>query len=445
MTTPARPVKLAIVGAGAHFTPGLLMGLVRHPTLADAEVALYDVDTEKLGIVERWGRRLVRDRTGRLEVRAVVDLAEALTGVDVAFTTIRVGGGSAARHDLEIPARHGVEQGVGDSVGPGGLSYALRQVPVFVNIARTLERVSPHARLVNFSNPMTVIGRALAATSRIPVVGLCDGIYGRQRWLANYLEKPVGELEVEHAGLNHMTWISAIRHGGQDLYPQLWQRYREGGPADQPISFQLLETYGLFPSPGDRHVAEFFPYFHRPEAGGGRQYGLQTAADRVASMKTRLGTYWEQFTAEADGRQLFAERSAREGQDALALVAQFTGRVPGAANTPAITVNVPNAAGLVPELPAQAVVEGVAQLDGSGDPGRWRPASPGAALPAGITAALRSRAEQQELVAQAAISGDRALALQAMAADPLIRSLEQASAILDDLLREQQAWLPQFN
>jgi alpha-galactosidase len=434
-----RPLRLAIVGAGAHFTPGLLAGVARRPDLAGARVALFDPDAARLEVTARWARRLSRALEAPLAVEAIDSLADAVRGAHAVVTTVRQGGGRAARLDLEVPARHGVEQGVGDTVGPGGFAYALRQVPAFRHIVGTIEKESPDAFVVNFSNPMTVIGRAIARTSRIRCVGLCDGIYGRRRWLARYLDVPEDELEVRHAGLNHLTWVTALRRGREDLYPLLWRRAGEGGDGGEPISFQLARTFGLFPSPGDRHVAEFFPYFHRPGAQGGRDYGLQTAADRVASLTARAEAYWRAFSAEADGSVPLEERSPRETHDALAIVAYLTG---ASAHVPQVTVNAPNTHGLVPALPPTAVVEGVGS---PGQEGGWRPVPGPQALPAGIAAGLRVRAEQQELTVEAALSGDRRVALQALAADPLIGSLEQAGAILEDLLREQRDWLPQFN
>jgi alpha-galactosidase len=429
---------MAIVGAGAHFTPGLLANAARRADLAGAHVALYDPDPERLQVTDRWAQRLVRERDAPLAVSPVDSLADAVRGADVVFTTVRHGGGRAARLDLEVPAKHGVEQGVGDTVGPGGFAYALRQVPAFLHIVRTIERESPHVLVINFSNPMTVIGRAIARTSHVRCIGLCDGIYGRQRWIARYLDVPADDVEVRHAGLNHLTWITQLRRKGDDLYPLLWQRAQECGDGGEPISFQLARTYGLFPSPGDRHVAEFFPYFHRPGAGGGRAYGLQTAADRVAGLASRAQQYWQAFSAEADGSAPIAERSPRESQDALAIVAYLTG---ASRQAPQVTVNVPNAHGLVPALPPTAVVEAIATPTAEGN---WQPAPQPEALPAAIAAGLRARADQQELTVEAALSGDRLVALQALAADPLVDSLEQANAILDDLLREQREWLPQF-
>jgi alpha-galactosidase/6-phospho-beta-glucosidase family protein len=433
------PVRLTIVGAGAHFTPGLLAHAARRPDLAGTQVALYDPDPERLQVTARWAQRLIRDMDAALTVEAVDGLAEAVRGANVVFTTVRHGGGRAARFDLEVPARHGVEQGVGDTVGPGGFAYALRQIPAFLHIVRTIEQESPGALIVNFSNPMTVIGRAIARVSEMPCIGLCDGIYGRQRWIAQFLDVPVDELEVRHAGLNHLTWVTALERNGENLYPQLWQRAQEQGDGGEPISFQLARTFGLFPSPGDRHVAEFYPYFHRQSADGGRAYGLQTAADRIASLTTRAQAYWDAFSAEANGSVPIQERSPRESEDALAIVAYLTGATD---EQPRATVNVPNTHGLVPSLPAGAVVEAMAS---PGKDGAWRAVPGPEVLPAGIATGLRARADQQELTVEAALTGDRQTALQALAADPRIESLEQATAILEDLLREQREWLPQFN
>jgi alpha-galactosidase len=437
-------MKIAIIGAAARFTPGLLTEMARQPGLAGTSVALYDLHNERTQLVARWGRRYLEEHDYSATVDAIPALEPALAGADFVFTTLRVGGGDAYAADLEVPARHGVEQGVADSVGPGGFFAALRQVPVFVAIAQTMEAVCPNAWLLNFSNPMTAICTAVARTSRIRCVGLCHGIYGQQERLERYLEVPEGSLELNHGGVNHCTWITELRYRGDDAYPLLWQRYRDRGPGDQPISFRFLEIYGQFPSPADRHVAEFFPYFHRPDAGGGKAYGLELSAQQLARDLNRRTNYWPRLEAELAGGDRVPGRRPGEGDRAMELVAALSGASTAAGDTtPAqssYAVNVPNGGGTMPDLPEGAIVELFATAGGGG----VQPQAPGLLAP-GVAAALRARLDQQVLAVDAALSGDRRLALQALMADPLIQSVEQASAILDELLVRHAPFLPQFN
>ncbi len=436
-----RRVKVAIVGAGGHFTTGLLLGLSEQPGLRGAEVVLYDPNPAPLATLQRWGERLIEQRHSSFAITTAGVLQEALAGADFVFTTIRGGGGKAARADLEVPARHGIEQAVGDTVGPGGFAYALRQIPIHAEIAQTMHVACPDAWLLNFSNPMTAICRAVIRTGHTRCVGLCDGVFGRRSWLGHYLDVPEDELAFRHGGVNHLTWFTSLQRNGIDLYPVLRRRFQARGSDSQPVSFKLMEVFGLFPSPGDRHIAEFYPYFHRAEAEGGRAYGLPTSADRSEP--------WQRLEAEANGQvPVAAQGHGGAAAHAMALVAALS----GAAAPPAhdkrpdpmgglFAVNTPNRqhGEMVPDLPPWAVVEALARADADG----LHPI-PSGELPAGIAATLRARLDQQELTVEAALTGDRGLALQALAADPLVPSLEQAEAVLEELLHVQAAYLPRF-
>jgi alpha-galactosidase len=138
-------MKIAIMGAGARFTPGLVTEMARQPALAGTTVALYDLDVERTQLMERWGKRYLAEQAFDATVRAVSDLQPALEGADFVFSTIRVGGGDAYAADLAVPARYGIEQGVGDSVGAGGFFASLRQIPAFVALARAMDAACPGA------------------------------------------------------------------------------------------------------------------------------------------------------------------------------------------------------------------------------------------------------------------------------------------------------------
>jgi alpha-galactosidase len=290
------------------------------------------------------------------------------------ISTVRAGGTAATKADLDVPARHGVEQGVADTVGPGGLFFALRQIPALVGVAQTMQAVCPEAWLLTFSNPMTAMCRAVMRASTTRCIGLCDGIFGRRKWLGRHLGVPGDELDVRHAGINHMTWISSLQHRGEDVYPAL--RQRERGVGDQPISFQLMDVFGLFPSPGDRHIAEFFPYFHRADAGGGRQYGLPTSAERWETISSWRVDHEARLAAEASGAQPLPAPNPSAGEGTMELIAYLAG-----AENPAtagkrgdqrdplagiFAANLPNTHGYVPGLQEWAIVEGFARADGQG-------------------------------------------------------------------------------
>jgi alpha-galactosidase len=250
------------------------------------------------------------------------------------------------------------------------------------------------------------------------------------------------------AGLNHLCWVLDLRHGGDDVYP----RYRDlvrgwlvappptsGDPYEgfQEVSARLMEIYGLYPSPGDRHVAEFFPFFLRTNGDGRLAYGTQAGLDMTNAILASRDERWDKIADQAEGRAeldraLFDE--AREGERLVAIVEAMASGEP----LTELAVNVRND-GLIPNLPAEAVVEVPGLVDGRGVHG----VAVGP-LPDGIAAVLSARSRQQELTVDAALAGDRSLALQALLADPLVPSVEAAEAMLEAALEAHAPSLPRF-
>ncbi len=173
--------KITIVGGGStHWTPRLLTDFANTPSLAGAEVALHDVDEPSLAPMLAIGKHIAASRDIGLQVTAGTDLPRALEGADFVISAFTVGGFESMRHDLEIPALHGLRQPVGDSVGPGGIFRSLRSIPVMVSIAREVERRAPGALLLNVSNPMTALCRAVTSQTSVRTVGLCNELVGLQ-------------------------------------------------------------------------------------------------------------------------------------------------------------------------------------------------------------------------------------------------------------------------
>ena len=444
-------VKVVIIGAGSTvFTPGLIADLVNSERLRDATIALVDVKPDAAETMARLAERIARERGAGLRVEATTDRRQALPGADFVTTTIAVGGAAAWERDVRIPEQYGVYQTVGDSVGPGGVFRALRHVLELVAIARDMEELCPDAWLFNYTNPLTVLVRAVHKATSTKCVGFCHGILHTRQTIARDLGIPADELSVVAAGVNHLCWLLDLRSRGQDLYPRFRDLVRAGlaapaanDAADDPyerfqeVSARLLELYGLYPSPGDRHVAEFFPFFLRPRDDGRLPYGTQAGLDMTNGILAGKDALWDLIRAQADGSaplddDLFA--ATREGERVVAVIEAILEDRP--ALEPA--VNVRND-GLIPNLPDWAVVEVPGVIGGYGVRGIG--VGP---LPQAVADVLRARVHQQELTVDAALTGDRRLALQALLADPLIRSVEDASAMLDDALEVHAPYLLQF-
>jgi alpha-galactosidase/6-phospho-beta-glucosidase family protein len=441
-------VKIVIIGAGSTvFTPGLIADLTGSTLFADATVALVDINPEVAETMARYAERVARERGVGLRIDCAADRRDVLAGADFVTVTIAVGGVRAWERDVRIPEAYGVWQTVGDSVGPGGVFRALRHVPELVAIVQDMEELCPDAWLFNYCNPLTPLVRAVQKASAIKCAGLCHGILGTREDIAHALGIPHAELSLTAAGLNHLAWVLDLRYNGQDVYPQFRELMRgwlisPPPPSDDPyegfqeVSARLMEIYGYFPSPGDRHVAEFFPYFLR-QTDHGLAYGTQAGLDMTNHIFASRDERWDRIVAQAEGRaeldrQLFDE--AREGERVVSIMQAIVSDRP----LLELAVNVRND-GLIPNLPAEAVVEVPGVADGRGVHGIA--VGP---LPEGIAGILAARARQQELTVDAALSGDRTLALQALLADPLVPSVEAAERMLDQALEAHAPYLPRF-
>jgi alpha-galactosidase len=439
-------ITFGLVGAGSTvFTPGLLRDLA-HSALSDGfDVRLVDLDAEAVDTMAALGSRIVAEAGSRMTVSAHTDRRAALTGARFVVTTIAVGSAAGWRADLEVPARHDVRQTVGDSVGPGGVLRALRHVPELVAIARDVAELAPAAWLANYSNPLTANVRAITRTTDVRAFGLCHGTMHTRAALAADLGVPDEQLHTVFAGLNHLCWLLDVRHGGEDLYPRLRRLVEErAGSADaasdpregvhQPVSADLLATFGRYPAPGDRHVCEFFPGYLRERHNGQLAWGLQGGHDMTLRYIDGKGDLWQRLRAQADGEQPLDIGGNQEAERLVAIAeALLTGN-----DHVELAVNVPNR-GVLLDLPAEAVVE-VPALVG---PAGLTPLAVGA-LPAGIGAVLNARAHQQEITVEAALTGDRDLAVEALVLDPLMPDTATARAILRDAALAQPETLGIF-
>ena len=438
--------SIVLIGAGSTvFTPGLLTDLASSRTFDDWTVHLVDVDADAAETMARLGRRIATSRGSALRVEAHTARREALPGARFVATTIAVGGATGWLHDIEVPARHGIAQTVGDSVGPGGVLRALRHVPELVAIAQDVAELAPTAWLVNYSNPLTANVRAITSQTPVRAIGLCHGTMHTRAALAAELGLPGDEVHAVFAGLNHLCWLLDLRHGAEDVYPRLRRLVAErAGGADAPpagregvrqaVSADLLRTFGLYPAPGDRHVSEFFGWYLHGADGGHLPWGLQTGRDMTIQYIGEKADLWARLHAQADGTEPLPGSG---DQEAERLVAILEALVSGH-DVVELAVNLPNR-GAISNLPEQAVVEVPAVVGAD----RIAGVSVGP-LPDAIAAVLTSRAQQQELTVQAALAGDRRLALQALALDPLVPDPTVAAGVLDDAVTAHAPLLDRF-
>jgi len=438
--------SIVLIGAGSTvFTPGLMTDLASSRVFDGWTVHLVDLNADAAETMARLGRRIAAERGADLTFVPHTDRREALPGARFVTTTIAVGAAAGWLRDVEVPARHGIEQTVGDSVGPGGVLRALRHVPELVAIATDVAELAPEAYLINYSNPLTANVRAVAAHTPVRVAGLCHGTMHTLSAIARDLGVPRDEVHAVFAGLNHLCWLLDLRHGAEDLYPRLHELVaKNAGGRDAestrheglhlPVSADLFEMFGRYPAPGDRHVAEFFSWYLRGSGAGPLPWGLQGGRDMTMEYIAQKGDLWDRLHGQADGSLPLETEQSQEAERLVAIAAAIvTGH-----EIVELAVNLPNR-GKIANLPAEAVVELPAVVGAAGITGLG--VGP---LPDAIAAVLSARANQQEITVRAALESSRELALQALALDPLVPDPATATAVLDDAIEAHGAVMDRF-
>jgi alpha-galactosidase len=436
--------RICFIGGGSYnWMPKLLGDLALTPEL-EGTVVLHDINPTALDDIQRYGRKAMSSTGSNFDIDTTTDLERGLDGADFVVITITTGGLETMGVDLDIPEKYGIYQSVGDTVGPGGLSRALRNVPVMASIAQTMDRVCPNAWMLNLTNPLTVLTRVVGMTApRIKAMGLCHELFGVRGGLMRMFGGSVEDFEMRVAGVNHLIWLLDMTIRGQDGLQMVRDFVTEGRAVPMPpgrgawhepfvdrwkLKLQLFDVYGALPAAGDRHLAEFFPYFLTEATGRGEDFGvlLTTIPDRrqqVASARSAVH-------AAIAGEFPSLTRSPEATADIVSAVAN--GR------SMRTIVNLPNT-GQIDNLPRGAVVETLAEITSAGA----QPLTVGA-VPPGVLSTLQPHVVNQEMIAVAALEGDRQLALQAMVNDPLVPSLEIARKMLDELIEAHAEYLPQF-
>jgi alpha-galactosidase len=396
--------KIAFVGAGSVvFTRQLIADLLGFPDLAGIELALHDIDAERLAVAEGTGRRLVEQLGTPATVTATLDRRAALAGADFVVNMIQVGGIDATITDLEVPARYGLRQTIGDTTGVGGVFRALRTFPVLEAILRDMREVCPDALLLNYTNPMAMnVWWASVVAPDIRTYGLCHSVYWTAHDLAELVGLDVADTRYRAAGVNHQAWLLDWTADGQDLYPRLRDRIAADPELERRVRVEIFRRIGYYPTETSEHSSEYLPWFLRSDAQVERfrieplQY-IGISRDNVAEFEQARALL-------AAGADLPLEGGASEYAPQI-IHSVVTG-------TPReIHVNVPNA-GLIDNLPAGAAVEVPALVDAAG----VRPVPMGA-LPPQCAALNRTYLSVAELTIEAARTGDPRLVRQAVLVD----------------------------
>ena len=435
--------KIVLVGAGStSFGVSTVADFFQQREMfAGSTLVLCDIDAAKLARVQKLAHRM-NDATGKpFHIHGVTNYVDALDGAEFVFVSTEVDRLERWKLDWQIPFQYGIQHVLGENGGPGGMSHALRTIPLVLNIAREMERRAPDAYLVNYVNPLSRVCLAVTRYTKIKTIGMCHQINkgfslaGQVLGLTPIVHEhfPRAELarelknkiDLKQAGLNHLTWMYDLRDKatGRDLYPEFRARLVKM-PADwEPLTQQLYRAFGLFPDTGDGHAGEYFAYAY--ETSDLRGYDFEGRAALSADLDARV----ERAATDDALRDEFLR--ADSGERGAHIVAAIVNNL----NAYELNVNVVNN-GALPGLPDWAIVEVPALISGAGvTPLRVPP------LPTAITAVLNQQVAIQDRVVEAAVHGDKQAALQALLLDPLVTSFRAAEKMLDELLEAHQAYI----
>lgn len=426
--------KIVIIGAASSSFSGLLADMIGSERLDGAQLALVDIDAEGLEIMARLGRRMAKEWGRKTKVTGTTDRRQALKDADFVLTTIAVGGVKTWRQDEEIPAKHGFFGHSVDTVGPGGLFRGLRLIPPLIDICREIEQLCPDAWVINYSNPMTAICRAVRKATQVKIVGLCTaGSLSRQ--VARRYEIDPARVEVVSAGLNHWVWALRIYIDGVDVYQEYKAKMRrERSKGYEASSVELMDIFGYWPMPGANHVAEFFPYFYGDEGDGrsDEKYPFREGHDFDERLKMEMDQR-AKLKAQSRGKQPLGHVPEESGAEAVRMLLSMwnNGRTLHYANV--------QNDGIVTNLPDHAIVEVPVIADHAGI--RGLQVGP---LPESIVGYVQARVAFFELLADAALAKSKQVALQCLMADTSTTSIARARACLAEMFEVQGEFLPGY-
>jgi alpha-galactosidase len=471
-----RPINITFMGAGSGFCPSLCRDVLLIPGADRGEFRLCDVDESRLKMMHQVIGKLIRDagRENGWSVRASANRRELLPQSDYIVCCVEVSGTACVAFDNDIPLKYGVDQCIGDTVGPGGLFKGLRTVPVFLDVLRDIRELAPSALMLNYTNPMSMLCLAAGrAVPQVPVVGLCHSVQGTSHLLAEYAGVPYGEMEWECAGINHLAWFTKLRHKGRDLYQSvLYEKFareiaegiREaeaglarydstdnaqwGADKKKVLEAKYQQTdlirkdmcvnFGAFITESSGHLSEYLPYYRKNDAGKkllrlGYDGGSRFYASNWPTWRKNADAHRERLVRGED--QIKLERSweyaswiieAREKDSPF--------RIHG---------NVMNSGGeLISNLPRDGCVEVACMIDGNGvNPTRFGP------LPAQMAHICASNMAYFDLAASACIEKSKDAAIHALMLDPLTSALltpQQIRQMTLEMFDAERQFLPGY-
>lgn len=421
------------------FARKLVGDVLSFPELEDSTIRLMDIDEVRLTKTAEAAEAMVENGGVDATIESTTERRQALADADYVLNMINVGGTEPFENEIRIPEKYGVEQAIGDTLGPGGVFRGLRTIPTLLDVARDMEELCPDALLLNYTNPMAILCWVLDEATEIETVGLCHSVPHTAEAIASYVDVPEEELEYWVAGVNHLAWFLECTHEGEDVYPALEramddeETYRK-----DTVRFEMLKHFGGFITESSHHLSEYVPYFRTDEetveAMDGEGY-----AGRMATATYLEG--WKERSKERDAPEHDVDLSELE----IERSEEYASRLIHSLETGEsrrLNLNVPNSEGAIANLPREACVEVPCLVDGAG----VHPCSVGE-LPPQMAALDRTQIAVQERAVTGALENDREAIQQAIKLDPLTGAaltLEEAHEMTEELIEANEKHLPEL-
>jgi alpha-galactosidase len=426
--------KIVAIGIGSLvFGVELLRDVYQTPELRGAELWLVDLSPEALSRMGGLAEKLNEASGWDITLRTTPERIEALPGADYVVTSIAVDRDRTWQADHELALKHGFASVLSENGGPGGLSHTLRSIPPMLAIAKDVERLAPDALLLNYTNPENRVCLAVHRYTTVRSIGLCHGVAETIEMAEQLLDIPRDDIDLRGAGTNHFVWTISLteRSTGRDLLPLLRERLPHADPEKWSFCAWLFDRFGVFPTTGDNHVGEYISYaaeFIGTKGYNFRRYGRNRELGH-ANVEA-----WAAGTKPVDSLLRKPSHESRLGHGCTQIMGALIGR--RTIRRPSFII--PNA-GYVENLPHDAVVE----VPGIIEDRDFRGIQVGR-LAEPVAAMVRNEIAIEELAVEAAVTGSRKAALEALLIDPCVHSARAAEAFLEDILTTHRTYLPAF-
>jgi alpha-galactosidase len=426
--------KIVAIGVGSLvFGVELLRDVYQTPELRGAELWLVDLSQDALRRMGGLAGKLNEASGWDITLRTTPERIEALPGADYVVTSIAVDRDSTWQADHELALKHGFASVLSENGGPGGLSHTLRSIPPMLAIAKDVERLAPDALLLNYTNPENRVCLAVHRYTKVRSIGLCHGVAETVEMVEQLLDIPRDDIDLRGAGTNHFVWTISLaqRSTGRDLLPLLRERLPRADPEKWSFCAWLFDRFDVFPTTGDNHVGEYIAYaaeFIGTKGYNFRRYG------RNRELAHANVDAWAAGAKQVDSLLAKPSHESRLGHGCTQIMGALIGR--RTIRRPSFII--PND-GYVENLPHDAVVE----VPGIIEDGGFRGMQVGR-LAEPVAAMVRNEIAIEELAVEAAVTGSRKAALEALLIDPCVHSARAAQAFLDDILTTHRPYLPAF-